>query len=651
MKRTIKNLAVILMMVIVFCFIAVQASAADVSDLTFANCDGGVMVTSCKTTASGNLTIPSKHNGSKVVKIADNAFNNCTVLENVTISEGVTVIGSSAFEGCTRLVSITLPETIETIESYAFFGCDALVTLVMYPAVTEIGEYAFYDCAALRSIAIPEKITTIKESTFGQCTALSTVFIPNTVKTVEANAFLGCDIKYVYYSASMFAWNNISWTEGNDSISKKADAIKYDHHHNHVSNVYVQPTCKEKGKASYVCECGNSYKDAVAALGHKSVEIPGIAATCTEPGKTSGLKCSVCDYVIATPSNIPARDHTKVVEEAVQPTCKKVGYTRHVYCKYCDKVFEKKETVAKIAHKYEYKNTKKATTTADGTRQGTCSLCGTQVDKTIAKVSSITLSTSKCTYNGKVRTTTVTVKDSSGNELVKDTDYTVSDPSNKKDPGIYKIKVTLKGKYSGSKTLKFTIVPGKTANIKSTATKTTATKLTWDKVTGATGYKVYIYKTTDGTTKKVAATVTTNSYTLTKDYAAKSLKMGTKYKVEIFALTKTSDGTEIVATSGVAYTFKFVPPTPTLKVTSTVKGRATLSWNDVAGETGYQVYWSEDGGKTYKKLATYTGWPDTQYKKGLTTGKTYYFKVRAYTKVGSENIYGSYSAVKSIKIK
>ena len=44
MKRTIKNLAVIFMMVIAFCLVAMQASAADVSALSFEACEGGVTV-------------------------------------------------------------------------------------------------------------------------------------------------------------------------------------------------------------------------------------------------------------------------------------------------------------------------------------------------------------------------------------------------------------------------------------------------------------------------------------------------------------------------------------------------------------------------------------------------------------------------------
>ena len=181
MKRTIKNLAVIFMMVIVFCFVAVQASAADASALSFTACDGGVMVSSCNKTASGKLEIPSEYNGSKVVKIGDNAFNNCTSLTSVVIPEGVKVIGNSAFEGCSKLADIKLPESLTTISSYAFFGCDALKTVVLYPNTKTIGEFAFYDCAGLESIAIPEGTAKIAAGTFGECVSLKNIYEENII--------------------------------------------------------------------------------------------------------------------------------------------------------------------------------------------------------------------------------------------------------------------------------------------------------------------------------------------------------------------------------------------------------------------------------------------------------------------------------------
>ena len=56
------------------------------------------------------MTIPAVRDQSR-----DNAFNGCTGLASVTISNGVTGIGDSAFAGCTRLASITIPGTVTNL--------------------------------------------------------------------------------------------------------------------------------------------------------------------------------------------------------------------------------------------------------------------------------------------------------------------------------------------------------------------------------------------------------------------------------------------------------------------------------------------------------------------------------------------------------
>ncbi len=68
----------------------------------------------------------------------------------------------------------------------------------------------------------------------------------------------------------------------------------------------------------------------------------------------------------------------------------------------------------------------------------------------------VALSSSSYTYNGKIKTPGVTVKDGSV-VLKKDTDYKVTFASGRRNAGTYKVTVTLKGKYSGSGTASFTI--------------------------------------------------------------------------------------------------------------------------------------------------------------------------------------------------
>ena len=112
------------------------------------------------------------------------------------------------------------------------------------------------------------------------------------------------------------------------------------------------------------------------------------------------------------------------------------------------------EILDKAAH------TEKTVTTEAGTSVTSCAVCGKELaTATIPMVSEITLSQTTYTYNGKVKTPAVIVKDSNGTVLQEGTDYEVTYTGNRKSIGQYTVHVTLKGKYSGTKELTFEIVP------------------------------------------------------------------------------------------------------------------------------------------------------------------------------------------------
>ena len=87
----------------------------------------------------------------------------------------------------------------------------------------------------------------------------------------------------------------------------------------------------------------------------------------------------------------------------------------------------------------------------------------------------------------------------------------------------------------------------------------------------------------------------------------------------------------------------------TLKVKATAGSKkATLKWNNVKGATGYQIYMKGPNDSDYKKIKVTSG---TSYTvKSLKKGKTYKFRVRAYSKVGGKYIYGGYKTY-SVKVK
>ena len=81
--------------------------------------------------------------------------------------------------------------------------------------------------------------------------------------------------------------------------------------------------------------------------------------------------------------------------------------------------------------------------------------------KTFAAVTSVRLSKTSYTYNGKKQKTSVTVTDAQQKRLKEGADYTLAYPANPKNTGIYTVTIRFKGNYSGTETRTFQILPKK----------------------------------------------------------------------------------------------------------------------------------------------------------------------------------------------
>ena len=156
--------------------------------------------------------------------------------------------------------------------------------------------------------------------------------------------------------------------------------------------------------------------------------------------------------------------------------------------------------------------TKKASLTTNGVKTYTCKSCKATKTEAIPKASNIKLSKTAYTYNGKVQKPSVTVKDSKGKALKNGTDYKISYPKGMKNVGKYTVKVTLKGNYSGSKSMTYNINPKSTSVSKVTAAKK-GFKVTWKKqTTQTTGYQVQ-YSTSSKFKSAKTVTISKNKTT------------------------------------------------------------------------------------------------------------------------------------------
>lgn len=115
----------------------------------------------------------------------------CLEITNVTISDGVTSIGSYAFCYCS-VKSITLPFGLKHIGASAFFNCPNIQQINIPDSVEYIDPYAFSCCKGLHTVQLPASLTLISEELFAECDNLRNLSIPGTVIEIGANAFLRC---------------------------------------------------------------------------------------------------------------------------------------------------------------------------------------------------------------------------------------------------------------------------------------------------------------------------------------------------------------------------------------------------------------------------------------------------------------------------
>ena len=151
--------------------------------------------------------------------------------------------------------------------------------------------------------------------------------------------------------------------------------------------------------------------------------------------------------------------------------------------------------------------------------------------KAAATPKSITLSNTRYIYNGKVQKPQVTVKNAKG-EVIKG--YTVKYAGNCKNVGKYKVTLTFKGDYNGTKTKTFKIAP-KSVTVKSLKAAKKRFYVKWSKqMTQVTGYQVQ-YSTDKNFVKAVKNKKITKNSVVTK--TVKNLKSKKVYYVRVRTYT------------------------------------------------------------------------------------------------------------------
>ena len=129
------------------------------------------------------------------------------MLENITISDNVDYIGSYAFRNCSNLSKLNsdeagvfnIPQGVKTINTYTFYNCSLVEEITLSDGITLISDYAFAKCSLvdkfnsneITNLIIPEACQKIGEYAFKDMALITNVVITDSVESIGQGAFNG----------------------------------------------------------------------------------------------------------------------------------------------------------------------------------------------------------------------------------------------------------------------------------------------------------------------------------------------------------------------------------------------------------------------------------------------------------------------------
>lgn len=245
--------------------------------------------------------------------------------ENITVTNGLIETTANAQVGDTATITVTAStasETSEIAQALSNMGLltianaandvsiDFVVTIIDIEYSVESIEIAPGESASVTAKLIPND--TIGTVSWSQTSISGVTLIKNenevTIKVAE-------DMEVGKTFNVMATFRDYS-----KALLVKVIAKEGSHTHSYTSEVSKEATCTEVGEKTFTCECGDSYTEEIAALGHIEVVDEAKKATCTETGLTEGKHCSVCDEVLLAQEIVATLEHNYE-----NGTCKNCG--------------------------------------------------------------------------------------------------------------------------------------------------------------------------------------------------------------------------------------------------------------------------------------------------------------------------------------
>ena len=537
---------------------------------------------------------------SGITELGYSMFSNCTQLTSVSLPSGLKRIGSCLFLGCTRLSAITIPSSVTTIESNAFTHCDSITAITLPSGLRTMGDAVCSQMAKLTTATVSGSVTYLSNYAFNDCPSLKTITLPNTVKSIGICAFrYDTALKDVYFNGSVTQWTSIQ-----------------------------------------IAGEGNS------ALYNADVHCSGLSApTVTGGNDSQGRPTLKWNAVSGAAKYEVYRARSRSGEYIKYSTVTGTSYTNTSYIEDGNTYYYKVRALK-----------------SDGTAGAWSSV----VSVTYRAASTGTLSAPTVTggndsqgrptlkwnaVSGAAKYEVYRARSRSGEYIkystVTGTSYTNTSYIENGNTYYYKVRALKSDGTAGA----WSSIVSVTYRAASTGTLSAPTvtggndsqgrpTLTWNAVSGAAKYEVYRARSRSGEYIKYS-TVTGTSYTNTS-----YIEDGNTYYYKVRALD--ANGTAGAWSSIVSVTYRAASTgtlsAPAVTGSTDSQGRPTLKWKAVSGAAKYEIYrsYSRDGSYSKYSTQTSTAYTNSSY---LTSGTTYYYKVRALDANGNA---GPYSAVVSV---
>ena len=620
--------------------IEVQAGISEASgDYDYEIKEDGVEITKYNGNG-GDVVIPSKIDGKKVIGIGYRAFLDCSSLTSVMIPDSVSSIGISAFYGCSSLTSVSIPDSVTSIKDSAFYGCSSLTSVSIPDSVTSIGDHAFQSCSSLTSVSIPDSVSSIGDHAFFECTSLTSVSIPDSVTSIKDSAFQNC--------------SSLTSVSIPDSVTSIKDSAF--ENCSSLTSVSIPDSVTSIGYSAFQ-NCSSltsiTIPDSVTSIEIHAFQNCSSLTSVSIPDSVSSIESFAFSYCssltsVSIPDSVTSIGYyafygcSSLTSVSIPDSVSFIGEQAFSYCTSLTSVSipASVSSIGSHAFGFYYVNGYQPVPGfiiygdhgSEAERYAAENGFGFNkpLNNDISKAT-ITLEKSNYVYDGKPKTPSVTVK-LDGKTLTVNTDYTVS-YSNNTNAGTAKATVTGMGRYTGSKSVTFTI----TKASGQADSRITCKKNLYQVAYGAKPFKI--------------------------NASSKSKLTFTSSKPKIAAVNKNT-GTVTVKNTGIAVitikagkdavkvTVKVSPKKASIKSATAGKGRKlTVKWAKDKTASGYQVQASTD--KNFKKDVKTKKVPVASYTfTKLKTGKKYYVRLRSYKESGKETLCGTWSrSMLSGKIK